>query len=210
MSIQMSKTQHNLMLRALAVFMLTAGLAVVVNSQKYGFRPNYSISRYVGLETWSAVLFAFGNIFVAGWMAKYLFQIGRSWQVRHWYFWVVVVMVVTLIGLSVCPLGYFSRLGLALPDRIHEICSRTMFAAMLLIAGVALVQKEMRFPVRVAAGVFMLYGLMCAFGYFGHVTWFRGNLLYFETSYLVGFMLVSWSFQNRLPKLKKGAKNGTT
>lgn len=64
---------------ALAVFLTTATLGVVINSFVFGrgLSLDRSISRYVGYETWSAILFALGNFLVVAMVGKYLWKLGR-------------------------------------------------------------------------------------------------------------------------------------
>ena len=50
---RLSKHLQWIVLAGLILF-VTSVLAVAINSLKYGFHIDYTISRYVGLETWSA------------------------------------------------------------------------------------------------------------------------------------------------------------
>ena len=93
-----TKTQKKWMLLAIGIFLVTSLLAITINSLSYGWHIEYSISRYVGLETWSAVLFALGNIVVAGLFGKYLFAVGEAWRMPKWFYVVVVVTAMALLG----------------------------------------------------------------------------------------------------------------
>ena len=198
---RITKQQHGWMLLAIGIFLTTATAAVAINSLRYGLHLNYSISRYVGLETWSALTFGLGNIIGATFIARYLFAVGRIWKLPKWCFWVVVVMAVGLIGLSLCPLGYFSVRGLGtVPDRIHEICSRTMFLCMIVVTGIVMMLRAVKPGVRLLCVLFVLYGLFCVFGYFSKIEWFLGHLLIFESSYIIAFMLTGLSFQSKMQK----------
>lgn len=185
-----------LMAGAIVTFLTTVLAAIVFNStlMGHGFHSEYSISRYVGLETWSAVLFGLGNVLALILMLYYLYEMGESLKMPRVYFWLVILMAIGLIGLSACPVGYFDLPGTAYassaPSRIHEICSRLMFLAMLLsqalVAVIGLADKR----TRILAAVFAVYGLICIFGYFSKSAWFLNALLFFETMYLLGFMVV--------------------
>lgn len=64
---------------AILTFVLTTVLVVAVNSyMRKAFMPEYSISRYVGTETWSAIVFALANLVVAFSVLAYLYRVGRS------------------------------------------------------------------------------------------------------------------------------------
>lgn len=202
---ELSKRQFRWMLGALLTFSATAGLSVVINAGLHGWHLNTSISRYVGMETWSALMFGLGNILVVTLIGKYLYAVGRAWQLPRWYYWLVVLMAVGLLGVSVCPMGYFSVRGLGtLPDRIHELSSRTMFICMLLVALVVAFCRRAGTGTRIASLVFALYGLFCVAGYLSHAGWFSGHLLVFETVYIIGFMIVGLGFQTKIRnKVKK-------
>lgn len=178
---------------AILIFVLTTVLTVAVNSYlKQAFLPGYSISRYVGSETWSAVVFALANFVVAYCAAKYLYRVGEKWRVWRGYYWVVVLMAVGLIGLSVCPIGYFDLPGAgyatSVPSQVHEVCSRLMFVCMLVIAGMILLCQAANRVTRVVAAVYVTYGVVCVFGFLVKAPWFAQHLLVFEACYLFGFL----------------------
>lgn len=191
---KLRRTDRTEMWCALAIFAICPTLAVVVNSLVgYGFHSNYSISRYVGLETWSAILFALGNLAVAILMIYYLYRLGERWQVARGYYWLVVVLVIALLGLSACPIGYFDLPGEAYASSslsiIHEVCSRTLFLAMLVLVVIFALQDQVSPRVRSLGVVFLVYGAICVAGYLLHADWFVEALLFFEATYLLGFML---------------------
>ncbi len=180
------------MINALSIFVTTTLIAVVANSLNgYGFHLNYSISRYVGLEMWSSIMFGVGNFFVAYFMLKFLWTAGRRWRMGWYYFVVVIVMLLALLGLSVCPIGRFDRIYDGEPgpvSLIHEFCSRTMFLLMLVISWMALLCQRTGKRTRIACGVFIVIGTIYGVGYLLDRAWLKNNLLIFESMYLVGFM----------------------
>lgn len=184
-----------LMWFALTIFLVTSGLAVVINSLVgAGLHFNYTISRYVGLETWSAVVFALGNFIVAGLMLKHLYGMAEGWKMSRWVYWLIVVMLVSLIGLSVCPIGYFdpewAKYGTSAPSLIHGICSRVMFASMLVVMVMVMLCALASKWTRIFAIFFVIYGVFCLYGYFSRVAWFEDVVLVFESLYLFGFMIM--------------------
>lgn len=184
------RAQKKLLMIAAVIFGMTSVVAIAGNSLLgHGWHPNYSISKYVGLETWSVLVFALGNFVVAGLLGRYLFQVGRDWRMPRWYFWVVVLLVAALVGLSVWPCGYFDRNGVkSLVTVLHEISSRTMFVGMVVVALTLMSRKEMRRVTKVGAGVFVVYGLVCCLGYLTKGSWFVSPMLFFEGAYIWGFM----------------------
>lgn len=184
--------KRRMILVAMTVFVVTAGLAVILNSTLWGhgFHLEYSISRYVGLEAWSAILFALGNLVVAGYLSSYLYYLAENWQLPRWFNWLVVIMAATLIILSVCPVGYFDPApGMkSMPTWAHEISSRTMFLVMLLVMVVLMLCGRAQAGTRRYALIFATFGVIYVCAYLVRAEWFMDLLLIFESSYLLGFM----------------------
>lgn len=205
--------RHWLMTLAIGMFGLGAALAVVGNSLvlRYGWHTNYSISRYVGLETWSTVVFMLTNMVVMLAMRRQLFALGEEMAMRKWYYWLVVAMLVALIGLSAFPVGYFDPVGAdyasSTLSKVHEICARGMFIAMLIVTGVAVLNRRLPRTVRGVAGGFLVYGLFCLLGYLAKFTWFAQGVLVFESLYILGFMGWCWFYQTgEVDVTKRGRK----
>lgn len=178
------------LLAGLVLFMAVAGLIVVVNSLAgYGFHLNYSVSKYVGLEWWSSLLFLLSNIVVSVLVGRYAWNVGRMWKMPRVYYYCVTILVVTLLWLSMCPVGFCDVDGRkSLMTWLHEISSRTMFLMMLFIGIIFAVSKRATRCSRIVSIVFVIYGIFCVVGYFTKGEWFK--LLICETAYIGGFMLL--------------------
>lgn len=189
------------MINALSVFTATAAIAVIANCLNgYGLHWNYSISRYVGLEMWSSVMFGIGNFYVAYNILKFLWLAGRRWGMRGYYFVVVVVMLIALLGLSVCPIGRFDRIYDGEPgpvSLIHEFCSRLMFSLMLVISAMAVFCKRVGKRTRMACIAFIVMGVTYGLGYVTGSAWLKNGMLVFESMYLVSFMVLCLFGQSR-------------
>jgi len=212
---RIKNTEKRPIVVAILVFVLTTVTIVVVNSYLLGkFMPNYSISRYVGSETWSAIGFMMANLVVAMMVLKYLYMVGEKWGFGRGYFWVVVMMAIGLIGLSACPIGYFDVVGYATsaPSHVHEICSRLMFVCMLVVATMILVCKPAVVATRLVAAVYTAYGVVCVFGYMTGAQWFVSHVLLFESCYIFGFLAFCLGLQGReidvLPRPIGARNNG--
>lgn len=179
---------------ALATFLATAFTAILVNSSimGHGFHLEYSISHYVGLETWSAVMFTIGNFFVAAFFGVYLWRLGEAWGMPRLFYYLIVVMVVGLLMLSFCPSGYFDVEGGSknLITWIHEISSRTMFIAMMLMAALIAVWKKAGAMAHAVCVAYVVYAIICIAGYFTQGEWFVQELMIYETVYLASFMIM--------------------
>lgn len=191
-----------LILLALVIFVVTAGMAVAVNSLLgTGLRFDYTISRYVGLEVWSAVVFAFGNFVVAGMILYYLYEAIQVWKMPRLAYWCVVIMLIGLIGLSVCPIGYFdpvgAKYGTSVISLIHGLCSRTMFVTMMVMMAVVALNTMASKTTRILGVVFIVYGLMCLCGHLSQAEWFTSTVLVTESLYLISFMVLCFGFKGK-------------
>lgn len=179
---------------ALATFLATAFAAILANSSimGHGFHLEYSISHYVGLETWSAVMFTIGNFFVAAFFGTYLWRLGEAWGMPRVFYYLIVIMVVGLLALSFCPSGYFDVEGGSknLITWIHEISSRTMFIAMMLMAALIAMWKKASRLAHAICVSYVVYAIICIIGYFTQGEWFLQGLMIYETVYLAAFMIM--------------------
>lgn len=178
---------------ALAVFLVTSFAAIIVNSTLlgHGFHLEYSISKYVGLETWSAVLFTIGNFFVAALFGRYLWKLGEAWGMPRLFYYLIIVMVVGLLTLSFCPSGYFDFEGKKnLITWLHEISSRTMFVAMMAEAALIAFWKKASRLAHALCVAYVVYAFICIIGYFTKGEWFLPLMMIYETMYLAAFMIM--------------------
>lgn len=177
---------------ALGVFLVTATLGVVINSFVFqrGLSLDRSISRYVGYEAWSAILFALGNFVVAGTVGSYLWKLGEFWKMPRIYYYCAFLMVVGLIMLSVFPVGYFDLGGQkSVISYAHEIASRTMFIMMMLMAAM-LAGRRASAGTMAACAMYLVYAVFCVTGYLTEGEWFTPLILIYEWVYIAAFPLV--------------------
>ncbi len=173
----------------LAVFVAMVVLIVAVNSVSHGLDFGRSVSRYVGFEAWSAALFAVGNGFVVAMVASYLWKVGEARKMPRLFYYLVFLIAATLILLSVFPIGFCDFDGhVSLVSRIHEVSSRVMFIAMMLVAAMLAGNPYGSRRARIASAVFVLYALLCVVGYLTGAGWFLAGVLVWETAYIVYFI----------------------
>lgn len=178
---------------ALAMFLITATLGVVVNSFVFGkgFHLNWSVSRYVGSEIWSAVVFALGNAVVVGVVMKYLWRLGEAWKMPRVYYYCAFLMAVGLIWLSVCPVGFFDMEGeKSVISLFHEWSSKTMFIMMMVVAAMLARNRRAKAGSRAISATYVIYGIFCVTGYLTAGAWFTPLILIYETVYIATFPLV--------------------
>lgn len=176
---------------ALGLFLGVGILAIVVNSVlQQSLRVNWSISTYVGLRTWSAVAFALCNCAVAGLIGNYLWKVGQAWSMPKLYYYACFLMLVALIWLSFCPIGYFdngARTGVI--SNMHQVASRSMFVLMLIVTAMLAGRPNLTGRAQVALASFIVYALLCLVGYMTQGEWFTSFFMIYETLYLAWFVI---------------------
>lgn len=178
---------------ALGIFLVTAGLGVIINSFVFGrgLRLGWSISRYVGCETWSAVLFALGNFLVMAMVGKYLWKLGEKWHMLRVYYYCAFLMCVGLILLSIFPVGYFDNAsGKSVISFAHEISSKMMFIAMMLMAAMLAGNWRASAQTRAVCVAYLIYAVFCVTGYLTDGEWFTPLILIYESVYIATFPMV--------------------
>lgn len=185
--------ERKCMFGAILIFLVTAALAIVLNTTvgKYGWHLEWSISRYVGLELWSAVLFAIGNCFVAAFMGRYLWKLGERWGMPKLYYALVLVMATALLWLSFCPVGFCDMDGqTSTVSLMHVMSSRCMFISMMLISMIVVLCRKAGMTAHALNVGYLVYAIFCVIGELSKATWFVPLTLIYESVYLFGFMLI--------------------
>ncbi len=165
------------------------------------FCINYSISKYVGLSFPSAIAFLLVNIFVSVMMCQYLKPKLKS----EWLKLLLKIIVVTLVLLSVFPIGLFDNIipepvffGRTPISFLHVITSRTMFIAMAAFSAMAFYEGKVKnlhdANVRKVALLFFIYAVICTFAFifFSNVFW-KIDLI-FESLYIAFFFILVMVF----------------
>lgn len=174
----------------LGLFFIVEVAAVVINSLlQRSFRVDWSISTYVGLQAWSAVVFAGCNCVVAGLYGTYLWKLGEKWEMPRLYYYTCFLLLLGLIGLSFCPLGYFDvGTEVSLISMLHQMNSRMMFMMMLMVATMLAGRSGNSARSQVGLASFILFAFVCLAGYMMGGEWFSSFFMVYETLYLVWFV----------------------
>ncbi len=165
------------------------------------FCINYSISKYVGLSFPSAIAFLLVNVFVSVMMWQYLKPKLKS----EWLKLLLKIIVVTLVLLSVFPIGLFDNIipepvlfGRTPISFLHVITSRTMFIAMAAFSAMAFYEGKVKnlhdANVRKVALLFFIYAVICTFAFifFSEIFW-QIDLI-FESLYIAFFFILVMVF----------------
>lgn len=182
---------------ALGVFLATSMSGVLINSFVFGkgLRLGWSISRYVGSETWSAVVFALGNFLVVAMVGQYLWKLGEAWRMLRVYYYCVFLMCLGLIWLSLCPVGYFDvatgeTVAKSVISLVHEVSSRLMFIMMMFMAAMLAGNWRASALTRAVCVAYLVYAVFCVTGYLTDGSWFTPLILIYESVYIAAFPLV--------------------
>ncbi len=189
------------------IFWMIVAISIILNSEARlaTERPwllGNSISWYVGSQTWSAILFALGNVVVALVMSRFLWTLGERWQMPRAFFFFLILLVVALVWLSVFPLGYFDLENQkSVISYLHEAGSRTMFFAMAVVIFFLSTKAKLSKPLRVTLRCFVLYAVFCVVAVLAGISGFYAGLLFFESFYIFAFMmLLLWCGEEVTPK----------
>lgn len=174
------------------IFVSTEVLAVIFNGLAVdNFVWNRSISRYVGLALWTSILFALGNCLVSALVGRYLWRVGEVWRMPRGFYYLIILTVVGLLGLSFCPLGLADSDGnISIVSNLHQVFSRLMFLMMLVIATFLAFSRRTKEGMRAFCMMFVAYGITCAIGSVGAMPWFENGVLFWETMFFVLFMIL--------------------
>lgn len=145
-----------------------------------GYLGNISltVSRYVGLETWSAVAFLIGNLATIALLVFYAtnLQIKKlSWHL------LVGTFTISFLSLSLCP-------HLPTGDQIiaiHRFFASTLFISLCFLAAVTTGLTKNRLA-RLFCFIYILYGFHFIIAYANHLSYLMDSILIWETLFIYG------------------------
>ncbi len=190
-------------IRAMILFWVNFFAILIIHNLtgRAGLHLDFSISKYVGLSFPSAIAFLIVNTFVALSMWQYLKPKLKDNIQR----WLMLYIVVTLILLSLFPIGLFDEIirapiifGRTPISFLHVITSRTMFVAMTAFALYTFYAGKRKNyhdkTIIKTALAFFIYAAICTFTYifFSNVFWSFD--IVFESLYIAFFFIVVLAF----------------
>ena len=145
-------------------------------SAGYAGDATLTLSRYVGLNIWSCILFGVINLAIIVLTTLYAIHTQKLGAII-----LFLILDICYLTLSLCPhLPYESPVVF-----IHQVFAITLFIVMLLI-GVMQYNKNTKLS-RAVTGLFVLFGLHFLFAYANHLPYFMGGILYWEVGYIYLF-----------------------
>lgn len=147
-----------------------------------------TISRYVGLQLWSSILFAICNFVITGLLLRYYISVRKNFS-KVWFV-LGLIEVVGFIGLSVFPhVNFVSPEVKEVFVNIHIGFARTMFVAMFCMGLERLRIARLKDNTATKATLaFLLYGIMYITGYSAKWDVMWNTMFIWETGYIYAFM----------------------
>ena len=177
---------------AIAVYILVVLVVVLGNSFlcDFDFHTNYTISRYIGLSTWSALLFLMASLAVFYNVLKYVLFLRREHHMNKIWSIVSILTVSALIGVGIFPVGYFDQTfgDFGVVSTLHRSFACAMFC--LSIPMIFLTTLHFRHENRflIPSTIFVVYGLFFVFCYHFQLQFFMNSILFFESAFLAYFL----------------------
>ena len=186
----------------LPMFVFTSVVVVVVFLQSVafgmGFHTDWTISRYMGSSKWSAILFALCNIGIALSVLKYLYNVKREHNLSWFWFLIVIVMILSFMLLSFCPVGLFDEQWgqFGVVSYIHRYSSYTLFVSMILITISTLVEIRRGLAINIFGLFAVVLACISVYCFLTGFDIFNGYVLFFEYAYI----MVNLIFYLLIPK----------
>jgi|GEM_PF-6199409 len=187
------------MRRAVIIFIITfLGILFMHNiTGLAGINLNFSISKYVGLSSFSSAAFLISNSIVAYIIWRELSKVSlKKFQRR-----LIAFIVICLIGLSICPIELYDYivpepviLGRTPISFLHVVFSRAMFVAMAGFSAYTFYLNDFKrkyksITTKVSLA-FVAYAVACIACYLFFPDFFWSFDLIIESVYLLGFFAV--------------------
>lgn len=186
--------KHSNALLWISVLLFTAEFAFIVGH--YWFFGGHlgdsslTISRFVGLQTWSSLLFCCYNVVIASMLFYWLLE--KSKDTGFLWRFLMSAFIVTFLALSISP---------HMPDegassKVHCFFAGAMFVAMTLIGLYKLLKSKQKADTLVSF-LFVAFGIFFIIVDMAKPDWFVQSILWYETGYLYAFF-ATLLFTNRL------------
>ncbi len=170
--------------------------------ENYGFNLDYTISRYIGLKTWSAVLFFATSIFIFINIMKYLEFLKKTFKMNTVWWTIAIITMVSLLGVGLCPIGYFDEVygDFGFVSIVHRITSSMMFCFSIILVLLMALKFHTEKPFFLLSLLYAFYGLTFITLYMLNVQLFVQNIFIFEATFLAFFyiILLSKRIEDRL------------
>lgn len=190
-------------IKTIAIFYCVV-ISIIVLSHSflegYGFHLDYTISRYLGMTYWSAILFLITSIISSIALFKFVLKFKKEHEMNVLWLAFAILMLVGLLGLSFCPIGLFDRVygEFGIVSRCHRFFSITMFSSSIAFAGLSFLKFKEKFT-RINLAIFAVYGTIVAISYAINNPFLMNYIFIFEGLFLIWIMVILYD----LSKIRK-------
>ena len=185
---------------AAGLFLGVEALIVCLHSFAFGqgFHSDWSISRYMGLTFWSAIVFAIFNFAIIAIVLKYMLKVRKMHHLSIIWLLGVLVMMTAYAGLSFCPIGLFdAKWGeFGIVSNFHHTFSTTLFIAMAVVALDTMIEIRKGKAMHIYGLCLLAFAGFCTYGFTCAVPAFWGAVFFFESGYIFANLL----FYSLIPK----------
>ena len=186
----------------MAIFIFVTVVAIITIMHSFilgrGFHLNWSISRYMGTDFWSAIIFCLANFVVAVMTLKYLFTVKREYGLSPIFVILAVIMTVLFVLLSVFPVGLFDanwgEFGLI--SHLHRGSSYTLFAFLILLTLDLMIEVRKGLVMHLFGAAAVTLSLFCVISFFAGWDFFNDYMYIFES----GYVLMNLVFYSLIPR----------
>lgn len=179
---------------ALSTYLLITFIIVLGHTffDGFGFHFNYTISRYIGLSFWSAILFLLTSIFIFWQIIKYIKTVKDEKRMGKLWWIVSIVTVSALIGVGLCPLELFDSVygEFGLVSILHRAFSGTMFCLSIIMVLLTALKFLKSKSFLVPSLIYIIYGLFFVVCYSLNLKFFFDFILIFEAIFLTNFYII--------------------
>lgn len=177
----------------MVIYGIVISIIVVSHSfiEGYDFHLDYTISRYLGLMCWSAILFLITSIFSAAALFKFILRFKNRHKMNILWFITACLMLIGLLGLSICPIGLHDEVygNFGTVSICHRYFSIVMFASSVVFAGLSFLKFKEK-TTRLNLGTFVIYGSAVALLYATENPFLMDLIFLFEGIFLIWMMVV--------------------
>ena len=166
----------------------------------YGFHLDYTISRYLGMTFWSAILFLVTSIISSIILFKFILKFKKEHKMNSLWFVFAVLMLIGLLGLSFCPIGLFDEVygEFGIVSLCHRFFSITMFSSSIAFSGLSFLKFKEK-TTRLNLASFAVYGSAVALLYATENPFLMDLIFLFEGIFLIWITVILFN----LSKIKK-------
>ena len=186
----------------MAIFIFVAVVAIITIMHSFilgrGFHVNWSISRYIGTDFWSAIIFCFANFVVAVITLKYLFTVKREYGLSPIFVILAVIMTILFVSLSVFPVGLFDEVwgDFGMVSHLHRGSSYTLFAFLILLTLDLMIEVRKGVAMHLFGAAAVTLSLFCVVSFFAGWDFFNNYMYIFES----GYVLMNLVFYSLIPR----------